>query len=288
MVSPGQLGPLAQRSYRGGSNRRVPLGVVMACLVLVLIVLAAIWPGLFASHPDDVNVIDSLQSPSAQHIFGTDELGRDVFARVVYGTRTSLLIALGAVFFGVIIGTAWGMVAALSGRIIGEVASRATEVLLSIPAIFMAILVVAVLGTGALNTTIAFAVVSAPAFALIVRGQVLAIRSSEYIKAATVLGVSRSRIIRYHVLPNTLRPVVVFATLGLAGVLLGASALSFVGLGAQPPTPEWGLMLSESLNYLQVDWTLGVFPGLAIFVTVMSFSVLGRFLQARLDRRPGS
>jgi peptide/nickel transport system permease protein len=260
-------------------------GVAVAGVFLIVVVVAVIWPGLFASGPDNINPIDALQGPSLSHLFGTDQLGRDTFARVVYGARTSVFLGVGPTIAGGVVGAIWGLVAGLGGGVVDEAAMRVADIFMSFPSTLMALLVVAVLGPSTRNVVIAIAVSLAPVFARIVRVQTLVVKDSQYVHAAVSLGVRRRGVVARHVVPNVVGPLLVLLTMNVGTSILAGSSLSFLGLGPQPPTPEWGSMLSQARDYLQSDWALAVFPGLAVTLTVVAVSVVGRQLQARFEGR---
>ncbi|MER7206503.1 ABC transporter permease [Streptosporangium sp. NPDC000239] len=268
--------------YRGTRPRP---GLWAACAFLALVCCAALFPALFAGAPDQVDATAALRGPGAGHPFGTDQLGRDVFARVVYGARASLFVGLGSTLLAGAAGSAWGLLAALGGRVAGEMAMRLADILLAFPGVLTALLVVAVLGPGTRNATLAITVALAPGFARVVRVQALLVRNSAYVRAATNLGLRPRRVLRRHIVPNTLAPLLVLATLNVGTAVIAGASLSFLGLGPRPPAPEWGSMLAQARNYLDVSWTLALFPGAAITLTVMSATAVGRALQARYERR---
>lgn len=269
-----------------GAARRVPRpGLLLASAFLLLVVLAAVSPGLFAAHPTATDPIVALQGPSGHHIFGTDQLGRDTFTRVVYGTRTSVSLGLGATALAGAVGAVWGLLAGLGGRVLDEVLMRIADIFMSMPGTLTAMLVVAVLGPSGRNVAIAIAVSMSPGFARITRVQTLVVKDAGYVRAATSLGARRRSVIMRHVVPNTLPPLFVLATMSIGSCMIVGSSLSFLGLGPQPPAPEWGSMLSQARDYLQVDWALAVFPGIAITLTVISIGVVGREIQVRFEGR---
>jgi peptide/nickel transport system permease protein len=266
--------------------RAVHPAVLLAGLVLLLIALAAAWPGLFASDaPDTVNPIIALQGPSVRHLFGTDQLGRDEFSRVVYGTRVSVGAGLGATALALSLGSVAGVLAATAGRAADELIMRVCDILMSFPGLLLALLVVAVLGPGAVNATLAIGAAMAPGFAKLVRAQALVIRRSDYARAAVTFGRRRSEIYLRHLAPNALAPLMVLATVSIGGAIVAGSSLSFLGLGQQPPAPDWGSMLAGGQDYLAVSWAVGVFPGLAVTATVVSVTVVGGFLRKRFEGR---
>ncbi|MCM3884784.1 ABC transporter permease [Frankia sp. R82] len=267
--------------------RRPPrVGLVLSGLVLLVLVAAALAPGLFTGRSAiDTDTVDALRGPSGTHWFGTDQLGRDVYSRVVHGAGRSLWIGLAATALGVGGGAVLGLTAALGGRIADAVLMRVADVLLALPPLLLALLVITVLGNGTLNLAVAVALSNVPGYARVVRSEALVVRRSGYVEAAVGLGLRRRLLIGRHILPNTLGPLLVVATVGFGTTMIAVSGLSFLGFGTAPPTPEWGLMLSEGRNYLSTAWWAGVFPGAAITATVIAVNVVGRFAQARYSRR---
>jgi len=267
--------------------RRPPrIGLTLAVLVLLGIVAVAVAPGMFSGRSaTDASSTQALSGPSGAHWFGTDQLGRDVYSRVVHGAGRSLWLGLGATALAVAGGAVLGLAAALGGRAADALLMRLADVALSLPPLLLALLAMTVLGSGALNLTLAVAISTVPGYARVVRSEALVVRRSGYVEAAVGLGLRRWLLVGRHILPNTLGPLLVVATVGFGTTLIAASGLSFLGFGAQPPAPEWGLMLSEGRNYLATAWWVGVFPGIAITVTVIAVNVVGRHAQARYTRR---
>ncbi|MEV4559588.1 ABC transporter permease [Kitasatospora sp. NPDC049285] len=268
---------------RPAARRTAP---VLAAVLLGLIVLAAFAPGLLThASPLDTDPARALTPPGGAHWFGTDQLGRDLYTRVLYGARPSLLLGLGATAMSVAGGAALGLAAALGGRLADQALMRLADVLLALPPILLALLAVSVLGTGAVNVMIAIAIAFVPGYARIVRAETLVVRRSGYVESAVVLGVPRPVLILRHVLPNAIGPMLVLATVGFGAALIAASGLSFLGLGPQPPSPEWGAMLSQGRSFLQTAWWIGVFPGAAITLTALATGAVGRHAQRRFTRR---
>lgn len=271
---------------RGWTRLAADLGTVLCALVLVLFVVAAVWPQLLtAQDPLAADRALILAAPSAGHPLGTDEIGRDVYARIVFGARSSLVLGFGAVLISLVFGTVFGLIAGLSNRAVSTVTLRLTDIGAAFPELVLAILILALFGGGLATATLAIGIAGIPYYVRVVRGEALRVRSSTYIEASRGMGLSRTRVLARHVLPNAVRPVVVIATIGLGGATLAGAALSFLGLGSPPPTPEWGSMLSNARNFLTLGWWAAVFPGLAITLFVISTTVLGRRLQARLEGR---
>lgn len=272
--------------WHNTSRRIPPLGTVVAGAAFAAILLAAIAPGLLAGSPDAIDPGLALQTPSGAHLFGTDWLGRDVYARVVHGTRSSLLVGIGSTALACVVGSLWGLAAGLGGRIADQVAMRAADIFLSFPAILMALLVVAVLGPGTGNVAIAVTVALAPGFARMVRIRTLLVRQFAYVRAALDLGIAPWRVALRHIAPNVLLPLGVLVVINIGTAIIIGSSLSFLGLGSsESAAPEWGSMLAQSRNYLSAAWTLALFPGLAVTTTVLAVSVLGRNLRALAEGR---
>jgi peptide/nickel transport system permease protein len=282
----------ARRRYRGvRSSRKLRnfmdngLNVVGLVIVLTIVSAAVFAPYLTPHDPNEQDLLNTLEPPSEEHLMGTDQLGRDVLTRLLYGARISLRIAVVVVAITLVIGTAVGVVAGYAGGGVDEGLMRLVDVLLAFPGILLALVIAGILGPSLQNIMVALAAVGWTQYARIVRGSVLSVKEQEYIKAAQLMDVSRFRILLGHVVPNVITPVIVLATMDMAYVILGTAGLSFLGLGAQPPTPEWGTMLSEGRNFLQDAWWIVNFPGVAIMVTVLGFNLLGDGLRDVLDPR---
>ncbi len=246
----------------------------------------AIFAPLISSYdPTAVALRTRLQPPSRAHLFGTDEFGRDILTRVFYGARISLPVGLIALAIGVSLGTLVGLIAGFYGKVVDAVLMWFVDVLLAFPGLLLALLVVAILGVDLRNVMIAVGVSMVPRFARLVRGTVLSARENLYVDAARAIGVPERHILIRHVLPNILSPVIVLATLSLGVTILTAAGLSFVGLGAKPPSPEWGAMVAEGRQFLQRQWWIGTFPGVAILLTVLSVNLIGDGLRDALDPR---
>jgi peptide/nickel transport system permease protein len=260
---------------------------VWASALFLLLVLAwAIVPSAFTSgSPFDTDIDAALQGPSAQHWFGTDASGRDIYTRVVFGARSSLLIGSGATALALVAAIGFGLAAGLGGRFTDGAISRFLEVLLAIPGLLIALVVIAMSGPGVATEIIAVAVGSAAGYAWMVRGQVIAVKDSGYVDAAIALGHPPLRIVGRHVFPNAMRPLVALATLGVGQSIVWASSLSFLGLGVAPPAPEWGAMLDAGRDFVSTAWWLELFPGLAIVGCTLAVTVFGRYLQQRLEGR---
>ncbi|MEW9532591.1 ABC transporter permease [Microbispora sp. NPDC049125] len=270
-----------------GRARRVPRpGVWAATLFLTLVAVAAVAPALLTSgSPDAADALAALQGPGLAHLLGTDANGRDVFTRIVFGAAPSLLAGLGATALGVTAGTALGLLAALGGRVLDEVVMRLVEVVLALPTLLLALLVITVTGPGTVNVIFAIALYTAPGYARLIRAQTMVIRRTGYVEAATSLGLTRGRIVARHVLPNAFAPLLVLATIEVGTALVAAASLSYLGLGPQPPAPEWGAMLAGGRDYFSVAWWIAIFPGVAITLTVLSITVVGRHLRRLSEGR---
>ncbi|BAD41639.1 nickel transporter permease [Symbiobacterium thermophilum] len=265
---------------RFARNRLAVAGLV----VFLLLVLSA----LLAPHlaPYDPNLQDwkiRLQPPSAEHPFGTDEFGRDLLSRALYGGRVSLVAGVVPVLIGASVGTLIGLVAGYMGGWWDQVLMRLLDVLLAFPMIFLALAIVGTLGPGLLNAMLAVAVVSLPGYARLVRGQVLALRERDFVVAAQAMGATHRRVLLRHLLPNILSPLLVQATLSVGSAILTTASLSFLGLGTQPPTSDWGEMLASGRQYLPEAWWLAVFPGLFVMLAVLSVNLVGDGLRDYFD-----
>src|SRR5690625_290105 len=254
--------------------------------IIIFFILLGIFAPLLTSYGYEEQVLtDRLLPPSAEHWFGTDDVGRDIFSRIVYGARLSLQVGFFAVVGALVFGTILGIVAGYFGRWIDMVISRIFDIMLAFPSILLAIAIVAILGASLRNALIAIAIVNVPIFGRLVRSRVISLREEEYIMAARAQGMKDSRIIFHHILPNSLAPIIVQATLGFGTAILEAAALGFLGLGAQAPLPEWGKMLAEARDFIQLaPWTL-IAPGLSIMLVVLGFNLIGDGLRDALDPR---
>ena len=268
-------------SWRRFARNRL---AVAGLAVFLLLVLSALLAPYLAPH--DPNLQDwriRLQSPSAEHPFGTDEFGRDLLSRTLYGGRVSLVAGIVPVVIGASAGTLIGLVAGYMGGRWDQVLMRLLDVLLAFPMIFLALAIVGTLGPGLLNAMLAVAVVSLPGYARLVRGQVLTLRERDYVVAAQAAGATHGRVLLRHLLPNILSPLLVQATLSVGSAILTTASLSFLGLGTQPPTSDWGEMLASGRQYLPEAWWLGVFPGLFVMLAVLSVNLLGDGLRDYFD-----
>ncbi|BCB82916.1 ABC transporter permease [Phytohabitans suffuscus] len=264
--------------------RRLPsVGTVLCLLVVGFVLVAAIAPGWVTDRsPTAIDLTAALQPPSWQHPFGTDDAGRDLLTRVIHGSRQSLGIGLGATALAFLIAILLGFTAALAGGVVDAAITRVLEVAFAFPALLLALLVIAVRGPSLATSVIAVGIGSAPGYARMIRGQVLAVRQAGFIEAATALGHSRFAVIRRHLFPNAMRPLVAVATLGVGQSIVWASGLSFLGLGVPPPSSEWGALLDAGRLHITTSWWLEILPGLVIVLVTLSVTSLGRTLQNRL------
>ncbi|GAB3246943.1 ABC transporter permease [Kineococcus gypseus] len=255
-------------------------GLALAVLVLVVVVAWALAPGLFTGQsPVEGVAADRLQGPSAAHLFGTDHLGRDVYARVVHGARLTLQATVLAVLIGLVVGTAVGLVAGWARGLVDDVAMRAVDVLLSIPALLLSMALITALGFGTVKVAIAVGIGTVANFARVMRAEVLRVSSSPYVEAARASGVRTTGVLLRHVLPNAAGPVLALSALEFGVAVLAVSALSFLGFGAPPPAPEWGSLVSGGRDYLATSWWLTTLPGLVVAAVVLSANRVARALE---------
>jgi len=265
-----------------GENRMSAVGAV----IIVFLVFVAFFAPYLAPHdPLKQNLGKRLLAPNGEYPFGTDELGRCIFSRVLYGTRISLEIGVVVVVITALVGTILGGVSGYCGGIVDEIIMRAVDIVLAFPSIILALVIAGLLGPGLFNVILALAVTHWPAYTRLVRGLTLSVKEKEFVEAARALRASSFYILRRHILPNCINPVIVLATLGIAHTIISAAALSFLGLGIQPPTPEWGSMLKAGIPYLRSAPFLTFFPGIMIMITVLAFNFLGDGLRDTLDPR---
>ena len=264
---------------------RSRFAVIGLAFLTFIILIAAAAPLLATHSPTEQNLLGLYQGPSSEHYFGTDQLGRDVFSRVVYGARYSLFIGATAAIGGLIIGLTLGMLSGYFGGWVDMLVMRVIDIMLSFPGVLLAILIVSVLGPGIYNLIIALSIWFTPTIARLIRGTVLTLKNQDFVTAAHASGAGSVRIMSRHLLPNATSPLIVYGTLSVAVALLVAAGLSFLGLGAQPPTPEWGAMIGSGRQYLRDAPNATLFPGLAIFFTVLSLNFIGDALRDALDPR---
>jgi peptide/nickel transport system permease protein len=278
-------GAAIRSPFRDGVRRLLnsSTAVVGLSVVLAFVLLAVLAPLVAPYGPDQQALADRLKPPSPQHLFGTDDLGRDVFSRVLYGAQISLRVGVLAVVIALLTGTTIGMVAGYRGGWVDGMFMRGMDIMLAFPATLMAIGIVAMRGPGLEMALVAIGIVNIPTYARLARSMTLSLKQREYVLAAQCIGASGGRVIGVHILPNAMSPLIVQSTLGIATAIIEAAALGFLGLGAQPPTPEWGLMLTNGRAFLlNAPWAM-IFPGLAILLTTLAFNLLGDGVRDALD-----
>jgi len=290
-IAPAQTATVQQEHNLGRivyRFRQTPLSLVGLAMV-VFIVLVGIFGPFFVPFPEDTTgntrMEARLSEPDDTYFWGTDEVGRDVFSRTVVATRTSLLIAVIVLVIAIAIGVPLGAMSGFMGGYVDEAIMRITDIFLTVPALVLAMAMATALGSGMVNAMIAISLVWWPGFARLTRGQVLALREQDFIESARAVGASSPRIIFRHVLPNVLSPVLIKASTDMGFAILVAAGLGFIGVGVQPPRPEWGVMISEGRNMLREAWWISVFPGAAMFITVLGFNLLGDGLRDIFDPR---
>jgi ABC-type dipeptide/oligopeptide/nickel transport system permease subunit len=251
--------------------------------VVFLILVAIIGPFLLPYSPFGQDLAHRFAHPSFSHFFGLDEFGRDEFTRLIYGARISLEVGIEVVTVALLLGLMVGVISGLFGGVVDTILMRISDIFLAFPSLVLAIGITAVLGPGILNVVLALIVVTWPGFARVIRSETLSVKELDFIAAAQITGASRVRIAISHIIPNTLPPVIVLATLGMGAAILGEAGLSFLGLGVNPPNPSWGIMISAGQDYILQDPNLVIIPGLAITITVLAFNLLGDGLRDALD-----
>ena len=261
-------------------NRLAIFGIVIICS---LILAAALANYIVPYDPLEQSYTEMLQSPSLQHPLGTDRLGRDLLSRVIFGSRYALLIGVMIVLIQSVIGVTIGLISGFQGGMTDAFFMRLVDIMLSMPIVVLGLAVAGVLGGGLLNVIIAIGFIGWRGYARLIRGEVMSVKENEYIEASRASGAGDFRIILHHILPNTTASLIVYATLQIPNAILVSAALSFLGIGAQPPTPEWGLILSTGRDYLSTAWWIATFPGLAIMFTVLGFNFVGDGLRDALD-----
>jgi ABC-type dipeptide/oligopeptide/nickel transport system permease subunit len=264
---------------------RNPVAVAGGAVVILLALVALAAPYVAPYDPIHQDLAASLASPSLAHLAGTDIQGRDIFSRIIYGTRISLRIGFLGMLLGCVVGVILGLIAGYYGGWADSIIMRLMDVQLAFPGLLVAICIIAIIGPGLENVIVAVGIFSVPLFARVTRGQILSLKEQEFIVAARMMGAHDGRIMLNHLLPNAVAPLLVLCTLRIATAILTAASLSFLGLGAQPPTPEWGAMLSDGRAYLAIAPHVATIPGLAILVTVLAFNLLGDGLRDALDPR---
>jgi ABC-type dipeptide/oligopeptide/nickel transport system permease subunit len=274
--------PLRRKWAKLKRNKAALLGGI---LIIIYVTSALFAPVLFTGNPSAPDLMNSLESPSVNHFLGTDELGRSILGRIIYGSRISLLIAVGVVSVGIIIGIPLGLVSGYYRGKVDFIIQRATDTMLAFPGFLLALALVAVLGVGLKNTVISIGISMVPLYIRLVRGCVLSVREEVYVEAARAVGTRDVIILLRHILPNVMVPITVQTSLSMGTAILFAAGLGFLGIGVQPPTPEWGSMLGSARSYLFHAPHVATFPGIAIFLAVLSFNLLGDGLRDALDPR---
>ena len=268
-----------KRLIRKFTRKRI---IIYGSVLAVLVVLSLFAPYFAPYDPIQISM-EGRKSPNIDHIFGTDRLGRDILSRIIYGTKYSLSIGIISVSIGLIFGTTMGVLSAYYGGLVDTIIMRFIDALLAFPGILLALVVIAVLGPGLFNVMLAVGISTVPEYARLARGKVLSVMQLEYIEAIHSIGGSNIRVILKHILPNISAPITILATLQVGNAILVGSGLSFLGMGAQPPTPEWGLMTAEGRNFMSQAWWISTFPGIAILITVISINQFGDGLREAID-----
>jgi len=264
---------------------RNPLSLAGLIIIVVLVVLAILAPSIAPYDPFATDPINKLEPPSLTHLMGTDGLGRDIFTRVLYGTRISLWIAVLILLLAGVLGTTVGILAGYLGGFWDNLLMRVTDIFMAFPRLILAMAIAAALGPSLTNVVIAISFSAWTVFARLARSRAIAVREEDYVEAARAVGASNFRIILRHILPMAVSPVIIQGTISMGGIILTAAGLGFLGFGAQPPTPEWGVMVSDGRNFMPHGWWVSTFPGLAIMVTVLGFNLLGDGIRDILDPR---
>ena len=268
-----------KRLIRKFTRKRI---IIYGSVLAVLVVLSLFAPYFAPYDPIQISM-EGRKSPNVDHIFGTDRLGRDILSRIIYGTKYSLSIGIMSVSIGLIFGTTMGVLSAYYGGLVDTIIMRFIDALLAFPGILLALVVIAVLGPGLFNVMLAVGISTVPEYARLARGKVLSVMQLEYIEAIHSIGGSNIRVILKHILPNISAPITILATLQVGNAILVGSGLSFLGMGAQPPTPEWGLMTAEGRSFMSQAWWISTFPGIAILITVISINQFGDGLREAID-----
>lgn len=282
-----ELVPVDRVSRTRGIARilRRPTARLGAAIVAVFLLLTVFAPLIAPYDPFDQDFSSALIAPTIDHPFGTDQYGRDVLSRVMVGSRTALLAICVADGLALVIGSALGLIAGFYGKWLDSAIMRVVDVLLAFPYLLLALIIVAALGPSLVNSMIAIGIVYTPQYARLIRGQVLSVKTTEFVLAAQAIGANRGRIMLRHILPNSFTPILVMATLQAGTVVVETAGLSFLGMGAQPPSPDWGAILAEGQSYFLTGWWIATFPGLAIFAVVLGFNLLGDALRDHFDPR---
>jgi peptide/nickel transport system permease protein len=284
-LKPAEVGEITQprRSTPWRRLWRNPWAVVGAVFLLIVVLAALLAPQISPYRPDTQDLFNRLAPPSHAHLLGTDEIGRDMLTRLIYGARITLVLGIGSTLLGAVVGVALGVIGGFYGGLTDQIVTFVIDTLMCFPGLLLALLIIGVLGAGTKNVLIAIAIYQVPTFGRLVRGNVLSLRERDYVEAARASGAGSLRQMFVHVLRNTWSTIIVVGTLSLPGAILTEAALSFLGLGVKPPTPEWGSMVSTGQTYMDQSAGEVLFPGLAIFFTALSFNFLGDALSDALD-----
>ena len=261
-------------------NKKILVGTI---ILLLLVIISVFAPKLAKTNPNEANPLNTFAAPGREHFMGTDNIGRDIWSRFCYGGRVSLLIGVVAMIIGTVLGSIIGIIAGFYGSWIDSILSWFTEVLMAFPGMLLALSIMAILGPGLTNVMVSVCVGSIPQYMRMARSSVLKAREMDYVEAARCIGCTDFRLLFRHILPNILRPIIVLATLGIGSAILEGASLSFLGLGAQPMTPEWGSMLSSGRQYLRNAWWISVYPGMGVFLVILSINFIGEGLGEVLD-----
>ncbi len=277
---PEKSSPWLDAWYRLRRNKSAVVGM----FILLVLIAFALFPEYIAPYGEDEQIYsEAFIFPCKEHIFGTDNFGRDLFSRIVYGTRTSLKIGVFSVCISLMIGGSLGLIAAFYGGAVDNVIMRVMDVFYALPSFLLAIAIAASLGSGMFNLMLAIAISEIPGYARVTRAAALTVKGQEYLEAARAIGGSSARLMLKHMLPNAIAPIIVQATLGVANAILSGAALSFIGIGVQPPTAEWGYMLNAGRQYIRTHWYIVTLPGVMIMITIFAFNLLGDGLRDALD-----
>lgn len=264
------------------------LAVVGFVIMSIIVIMAIFAPMIAPYDPDEIDVVNSMMPPGYEgHIFGTDSYGRDLFSRILFGSRVSLIVGVSAILVGCLIGVLLGLIAGYFGGVLDSIIMRIMDAMFAFPFILLAITLMMVFGSGLFNTILAIAIGNIPGFARITRGQVLAIKEEDYIEVTESLGAKKFRIIFSHVLPNAVTPIIIYGTMSVAGAIISEAALSYLGLGIAPPTASWGSILQEGKDYLVLAPHISIFPGLAIVLSVLGINLFGDALRDVSDPKSG-
>ncbi len=270
----------------GPKTRQINTKILIGTVIILVLVLTAVFaPQLAKTGPNEADPLNTFVSPGKEHWMGTDNIGRDIWSRFCYGGRVSLLIGVTAMLIGTILGSVIGVIAGFYGSWVDSILSWFTEVLMAFPGMLLALSVMAILGPGLTNVIFAVGIGSIPQYMRMARSSVMKAREMDYVEAARCIGCTDLRLLFRHILPNILRPIIVLATLGIGSAILEGASLSFLGLGAQPMTPEWGSMLSSGRQFLRNAWWVSVFPGMGVFLVILSINFIGEGLSEILDHR---